>query len=57
MGMWGNEIPQDPICARIRTGFMATFSNFHLLWVSKLQTDIHISTINYEDVILYNFVR
>ena len=37
-GLWGHENPQDPICARIRTGFLITFSNCPLLWVSKLQT-------------------
>ena len=38
-GMWGHEDPQDPICARSRTGFVVTFSNCPLLWVSKLQTE------------------
>ena len=32
-GLWGNENPQDPICARSRTGFMVTFDNCPLLWV------------------------
>ena len=36
-GLWGHEDPQDPICARIRTGFVVTFDNSYLLWVSKLQ--------------------
>ena len=26
-GMWGHANPQDPICARSRTGFVATFAN------------------------------
>ena len=30
-GMWVNEDPQDPICARSRTGFVVTFANFPLL--------------------------
>ena len=46
--LWGHENPQDPICARISTVFVATFSNFTLLWVSKLQTDISLSTLNSE---------
>ena len=46
-GLWGHEDPQDPICARIRTGFVATFANCPLLWVSKLQKDIALSTIHY----------
>ena len=35
-GLWGHEDTQDPICARSRTGFVVTFSNFPLLWVSKI---------------------
>ena len=37
-GLWGHEDTQDPICAMSRTGFMVTFDNFPLLWVSKIQT-------------------
>ena len=37
-GLWGHEDPQYPICARSRTGFVVTFDNSPLLWVSKLQT-------------------
>ena len=32
-GLWGHEDPQDPICARSRTGFLVTFINCPLLWV------------------------
>ena len=39
-GLWVHEDPQDPICARSRTGFVVTFNNCPLLWVSKLQTEI-----------------
>ena len=35
-GMWGHENSQDPICASSRTGFVITFYNCHILWVSKL---------------------
>ena len=38
VGLWGHEDPQDPIFARNRTGFVVTFANCPLLWVSKLQT-------------------
>ena len=44
-GLWLHENPQDPICARIRNGFVVTFSNCPLLWVSKLQTYIALSTL------------
>ena len=36
--LWGHENPQDPIFPRSRTGFVVTFSNSPLFWVSKLQT-------------------
>ena len=47
-GLWGHEDPQDPICARSRTGFVVTFANCPLLWVSKLQTEIALSTLHSE---------
>ena len=56
-GLWGHENPQDPICARIRTGFVVTFSNFPLLWVSKLQTDTALSALYSEYVAISHSVR
>ena len=31
-GLWGHENPQDPICARSRTGFVVTIANYPLFW-------------------------
>ena len=56
-GMWGHEDPQDPICARSRTGFVVTFSNCPLLWVSKLQREMALSTLHSEYVTLSHSVR
>ena len=56
-GLWGHENPQAPICGRSRTGFVVTFANCPLLWVSKLQTEIAISTINSEYVEFSHSVR
>ena len=56
-GLWGHEDPQDPICARSRTGFVVTFANCPLLWVSKLQTEIALSTLHSEHVALSHSVR
>ena len=56
-GLWGHENPQEPICARSRTGFVVTFANFTLLWVSKLQTEISVSTLHSEYVALPHSVR
>ena len=36
VGLWVHENPQTPICARSRTGFVVTFSNCNLFWVSTL---------------------
>ena len=56
-GLWGHEDPQDPIYARSRTGFVEKFANCPLLWISKLQTEISLSTLHYEYVALSNSVR
>ena len=55
-GLWGNEYPQELICARSRTGFGVTFANCPLLWVSKLQTDIDLSNLHSEYVALSHSV-
>ena len=57
VGLWGHETPQDPICARSRTGFVVTFSNCPMFWVSKLQIDISLSTLHTEYVALSHSVR
>ena len=56
-GLWVHENPQDPICARSRTGIVVNFSNFPLLWVSKLQPEISLSTLHSEYVALSHSVR
>ena len=56
-GLWGYENPQDPICARSRTGFVVTFANCPLLWMSKMQAEIALSTLHSEYVELSNSVR
>ena len=56
-GLWGHEDPQYPICAISRTGFVVTFANCPLLWVSKLQREISLSTLYSEYVALSHSVR
>ena len=56
-GLWGHEDPQDPICDRSRTGSVVNFSNCPLLWVSKLQTEIALSTLHSDYVALSHSVR
>ena len=56
-GLWGHEDTQNPICDSSRTGFVVTFTNCPLLWVSKIQTEIALSTIHSEYVALSHYVR
>ena len=56
-GLWRHEDPQDSICARSRTGFVVTFANCPLLWVSKLQTEIALYNLHSEYVALSHSVR
>ena len=51
-GLWGHEHPQDPHCARSRTGYVITLAGCPILWVSKLQTEIALSTMEAEYVAL-----
>ena len=57
LGLWVHEYPQEPMCDKIRTVYVVTFSNFPLLWVSKLQTEIALSTLHSECVALSHSVR
>ena len=56
-GLWGHENPQDPICAKSRTGFVVTFYNGPLLWVSKIYTKIALSTLYSEYMVLSHSFR
>ena len=56
-GLWGHENPQDPIFDRSRTVFVVTFSNCSLFWVSKLHTNITLSTLHSDYVVLSHYVR
>ena len=57
VGLWGHENPQEPIFTRSRTGFVITFSNCPMLWVSKIQTYIALSTLHSEYVALSRSFR
>ena len=47
-GMWGHEHPQDPACAKSRTGFVIFIANCPILWVSKMQDTIACSSMESE---------
>ena len=44
-GMCGHDIPTDPAYINSRNVFIIAFSDFSVLWVSKLQTDTAILTM------------
>ena len=56
-GLWRRENPQGSICARSRNGFVVTFKNCPLLWVSKIQTEIALYTLHSEYVVLSHSIR
>ena len=43
-GLFGVEDPADPISVKSRTGYVIMIANCPLLWVSKLQQEISLST-------------
>ena len=51
-GLWGHEHPQDPHCVRSRTGYVIIFAGCPVLLVSKLQTEITLSTTESEYIAL-----
>ncbi|MGH3056422.1 MAG: hypothetical protein ACRDL7_15720 [Gaiellaceae bacterium] len=56
-GLWKAEDSQDPTCVRSRTGYVLIFGGCPLLWVSKLQTEIALSTTEAEYIALSQSMR
>ena len=56
-GLWGSEDPEDPTVAKSRTGYLLTLAGCPLLWVSKLQTEVSVSTMMAEYVALSTAMR
>jgi hypothetical protein len=51
-GLHGVEDNQDPVCVKSRTGYCLTLGNCPLIWVSKLQTEVALSTTEAEYIAL-----
>ena len=51
-GQWNSEDPQDPLCVKSRTGYVLMVANCPVHWVSKLQTEIAVSTMEAEYIAL-----
>ena len=56
-GLWGSEDDQDPVCVKSRTGYVLTLGGCPLLWVSRLQTEIALSTLEAEYIALSQAMR
>ena len=56
-GLSGRENPQDHVCPSSTTGFVVTFANFPLLFVSKIYAKIYLFIINSEYMSLHHSVR
>jgi hypothetical protein len=56
-GLWNIEDPQDAISVKSRTGYIITLGGCPLLWVSKLQQEISLSTMESEYVALSSAMR
>ena len=51
-GLWGYEDDQDLTCVRSRTGYIITIGGCPVLWSSKLQKEIALSTMEAEYIAL-----
>jgi hypothetical protein len=47
-GLWSYEDSLDPSCVKSRTGFVICLSNCPVIWTSKLQSEIALSTMEAE---------
>jgi hypothetical protein len=56
-GLWNVENVDDPVCVKSRTSYCLTLGNCPLLWVSKLQTEISLSTTEAEYIALSQAMR
>ena len=56
-GMWKHEDSNDPHCVRSRTGYVITLANCPIIWASKMQTEIALSTMEAEYIALSTACR
>lgn len=56
-GLFSVEDKQDPISVKSRTGYIIMYRGAPLLWVSKMQTQIALSTIEAEYIALSQSMR
>ena len=56
-GLWRVEHEQDPTCVKSRTGYIVTLGENPILWVSKLQSEVAVSTMEAEYIALSQSIR
>jgi hypothetical protein len=56
-GNWDKELADDPSCAYSRTGYFITYAGCPILWGSKLQTLVALSTTEAELIALSTALR
>lgn len=56
-GTWKTEDPTDPHCVRSRTGYVITLAHCPVIWASKMQTEIALSTMEAEYIALSTACR
>jgi hypothetical protein len=56
-GLWNYEDDQDPVCVKSRTGYVLTLAGCPLIWASKLQTEIALSTLESKYIALSTTLR
>jgi hypothetical protein len=56
-GLYSTEDKQDPVSVKRRSGVLLTFGNVPILWSSKLQTEIALSTLEAEYIALSQGMR
>ena len=56
-GDWGFIAKDDPSCAKSRTGYVITVGDNPVVWASKMQTEIALSTMEAEYIALSTAMR
>ena len=56
-GLFGSEYDQDPVSVKSRTGYVIMCCGVPILWVSKLQTQVALSTMEAEYIALSQSMR
>ena len=56
-GLWNHENDQDPVCVKSRSGYVMMLNGCPVHWVSKLQTEIALSTLESEYIALSTAMR